>query len=135
MPIDYIYIHIVWSTKNRDDVFSPEGMVKMSKIIDDVATKNKIFLLAVNGYKDHIHCLVQLKRSQSLSSIIKQLKGSSSFIYNKSVANEQKIKWQRGAFSESIQPKAVEKVINYIRYQEHIHRNREFKFLDFKRWG
>ncbi|WBM74556.1 IS200/IS605 family transposase [Saprospira grandis] len=132
MSIDYQYVHLVWSTKRREAVLNKKVIIDLSKIIKSIAEEKHIKLLAINGYKDHIHCLAKLRRSQSISLIAKQLKGGSSFLYNRSVPDEKRIQWQRGYFSESIPVPDVTNVLNYIFHQERIHLKREYKFLDLK---
>ncbi|QJD09395.1 hypothetical protein MY04_05620 [Flammeovirga sp. MY04] len=43
-----------------------------------MAHEKKIDLHFVNGYKNHVHALIKVKPNQSLSSLVKLLKGISS---------------------------------------------------------
>nr|WP_262510861.1 transposase [Chryseobacterium elymi] len=56
-----IYIHLVFSTKNRVphlDTF--DLRVKVWKHIKENASQKGIYLDMVNGYSDHCHCLISL---------------------------------------------------------------------------
>jgi REP element-mobilizing transposase RayT len=40
--------------------------------------EKEIFLDTINGYNDHIHCLLSMSSTQTASGIVKLLKGASS---------------------------------------------------------
>jgi len=61
MPKVKIYIHAVWSTKERFPFLST---LELRKIMWDHikcnAKKKDIYLDVVNGYAEHCHCLISL---------------------------------------------------------------------------
>lgn len=71
MPFVKIYIHFVWSTKNRDPFLATEEMrVKVWHHIRENAKLKGIFIDFVNGHKEHCHCLVSLSIDQTIEKII-----------------------------------------------------------------
>ena len=75
MPFIKIYIHLVFSTKNRIPYFNtPELRIKVWKHIKEHASQKGIFLDMVNGYSDHCHCLISLGSNQNIEKIVQLLK-------------------------------------------------------------
>jgi putative transposase len=78
-----VWIHLVWSTKNREPLLTSEIRFKVLEHILQNGRSKGIFIDFVNGYTDHVHCLVSLGAEQSLSKIMHLIKGESSFWINK----------------------------------------------------
>lgn len=122
MPFLKIYIHFVWSTKNRVPYLSsPELRTAMWKHIRDNAKKKDIFVDYINGYQEHCHCLVSLGDNQTLRQIMQLIKGESSHWINKEGLLNDKFEWQDEYFAVSVSESMVDKVRNYIRNQENNH--------------
>jgi REP element-mobilizing transposase RayT len=81
----------------------------------------------INGYVDHVHCLVSLGSHQTLEKIMQLLKGESSFWINKNGLTETKFAWQDEYFAVSVNPAGLDSVRRYIANQEIHHRNSSFK--------
>ncbi|MBD0401466.1 IS200/IS605 family transposase [Flammeovirga sp. EKP202] len=74
-----LWFHIVWATKDREPLLSRDVIShKLSPLLREIASKNEINLYFVNGYKEHIHCLIRLPSTQSIAEVVKKLKGASS---------------------------------------------------------
>ena len=83
MPFIKVYIHFVWSTKNRVPYLKTIDLRKaMWKHIKENAAKKDIFIDYVNGYNDHCHCLVSLGTEQTISKVMQLIKGESAFWFN-----------------------------------------------------
>ena len=122
MPFIKIYIHFVWSTKNRVPYLSsPELRKKMWKHIYENAKKKGIFIDFINGYQEHCHCLVSLGDNQTLRQLMQHIKGESSHWINKEQLLKEKFEWQDEYFAVSVSESMVDKVRNYIRKQENHH--------------
>jgi putative transposase len=84
MPFVKVYIHLVWSTKNRVQFLdSFELREKVWRHIRDNAKKKGLFVDFVNGYSDHCHCLISLGTNQTIEKVVQLIKGESSFWINK----------------------------------------------------
>jgi putative transposase len=81
----------------------------------------------INGIEDHVHCLINLKPSQSISTIVKQLKGESSYWINLNNMVEGEFKWQTGFGAFSVSHYNVPKVRKYILNQENHHKKMSFE--------
>lgn len=86
MPFVKVYIHIVWSTKNRTQFLNDKELrFKVWKHIKQNAEEKDIFIDVVNGYSDHCHCLVSLSTNQTIEKVVQLIKGESSFWINKKI--------------------------------------------------
>jgi putative transposase len=127
MPFVKVYIHIVWSTKNRIPFLnSKELRVKVWKHIKQNAEEKRIFIDVVNGFSDHCHCLVSLSSDQTLEKVIQLIKGESSFWINKNNLTEEKFSWQDEYFAVSVSESMVDRVRSYIINQEKHHLTKSF---------
>jgi REP element-mobilizing transposase RayT len=78
MPYIKIWIHLIWSTKNRYPFLKKELRSKVITHIYENADKKGIHLDFINGYDEHIHTLISLKSDQSVAQAAHLLKGESS---------------------------------------------------------
>ncbi len=128
MPFVKIYIHFVWSTKNRIPFLdSLELRQKLWQHIRTNAKQKGIFIDFVNGYTDHCHCLVSLGIDQTIQKLMQLIKGESSFWINKEKLTKQKFEWQDEYFAVSVSESVLEKTRNYIKNQEEHHKTKTFQ--------
>jgi putative transposase len=85
-----------------------------------------IFLQAINGYTDHVHCLISLGKDQSIAKISQLIKGESSLWINKNQLIDQQFNWQDDYFAVSVSESQVSAVISYINNQENHHQKKSF---------
>lgn len=122
MPYIKVYIHLVWSTKNRVKYLdSPTLRKKMWHHIRENAEAKGIHLDYVNGFYDHCHCLISLKSDQTLKDIVQLLKGESSAWINKQKIVNGHFGWQKGYFALGVSESRIEVVRSYIKNQEDHH--------------
>jgi len=89
----------------------------------------RIKLIILNGYQDHIHILLSIPPKYSLSQIIKEIKGYTSFMISGVDFPEGRnanppLKWQRGYVVFTVDKNSFEGIFEYIKNQE---RNHAFK--------
>ncbi len=116
-----LWIHAVWTTKNRKPYLTGEIRNDVFRHIKNQAYKKGIHVDFINGYIDHVHCLISLKTDQCIADVLEQIKGESSFWVNKTNLTEKKFGWQRKYYAISISRSHVERVRDYIRNQEAHH--------------
>lgn len=121
-----IWIHAIWSTKNRMPLITTELEKDLYKIIEKQFTESGCSLSIINGISDHIHCLFLLNPKSSLADIIKQVKGSSSHLINQLNLTTNKFAWQTGYAAFSISESTFQKVYQYIKNQKQHHKAQTF---------
>ena len=126
MPYIRVWVHFVWSTKNRIPYLSdPIRPIIFDHIRENAAKKN-IFLDEVNGYVDHVHCLVSLKQTQTIAQVAKLLKGESSRWINQNQLCSTRMSWQKEYYAVSVGERGIKRLREYIRNQEAHHRRQSF---------
>jgi putative transposase len=121
-----IWVHTVFSTKNREPLLSKNIRSKVYEHIISNCHKKKIFLEAINGYSEHVHCLISLGKEQSISQVSQLIKGEASFWINKNELTTSKFMWQDDYFAVSVSESQVKQVVKYIQNQEVHHAKKSF---------
>jgi putative transposase len=126
MPFVKVWIHLIWSTKDRKKIISKELKYELYDHIRENAQKKNIYLDFINGTEDHIHLLISIKADQSLSKITQLIKGESSFWVNQNKLTAYKFEWQDEYIAVSVSESIIPKVREYIKNQEEHHRKKSF---------
>ena len=127
MPFIKVWIHLVWSTKNREPYLDKSIRQNVFAHIKENARKKDIYIDFINGYTDHIHCLISLGLDQTIAKTVQLLKGESSFWINKQQLTKQHFEWQDEYFAVSVSESVVDRVRDYIRNQEEHHKHKTFQ--------
>ena len=117
-----ILYHIVFSTKNREQVLVKENREKLFRYIWGLIKNKKCVLYQINGVEDHLHIATHLHPTVTLADLVKDIKVASSIWIKEEGVFPLFSGWQDGyaAFTKSIGDKEV--LMNYIRNQEEHHR-------------
>ena len=121
MPWIKVWLHFVWSTKNRIPYLQNPIRPRVLDHIRKNAREKNIHVDFINGYLEHIHCLISLGNDQTLEKIMQLIKGESSFWINKNNLTEKKFQWQDEYFVASVSESNLERVRRYIAKQEEHH--------------
>jgi putative transposase len=79
----------------------------------------------IDGPFDHVHLLIGLKATHTLSEVVRQIKrGSSEWIHHHNV---RKFQWQEGYAAFTVSASQLDKVNQYIRNQINHHSKRSFE--------
>ncbi|MEX0996541.1 MAG: IS200/IS605 family transposase [Flavobacteriaceae bacterium] len=121
-----IHIHFVFAVKFRNALVRPSFKDELYKYITGVIQNNNHKLLAINGMPDHIHILIGLRPSQSISDLMQEVKANSSRWINQKGFLKCKFEWQEGYGAFSYSKSQLKKVILYIENQEKHHKKKTF---------
>ena len=122
-----VYIHIVFSTKNREPFLNSSSLRKsVFQHFKQNASEKGIWLDCVNGYQEHTHCLISLGKEQTISKVAQLIKGESSFWINKNKLTKQKFNWQDDFWAVGVSESHLKAVRNYIYEQETHHKTVPF---------
>ncbi|MFK5890897.1 MAG: IS200/IS605 family transposase [Flavobacteriaceae bacterium] len=128
-----IYVQVVIVVKNRQCLIKNTWKTELYKYITGIIKNNGHKVMQINGVTDHIHILIGLKPSQSLSELMKYVKQDSSKWVNQNNFLKVKFSWQSGYGAFSYATSQVPNVISYIQNQEEHHKKKSFseEYLDF----
>lgn len=122
MSYTKIWLHCVWSTKNRENTILHSFRPVLLSHFREQAQEKNIFLDYINAHKDHVHALINLGRNHTIADVMHQLKGESSYWINKMKVMPFKFSWQDDYFAVSVSHSHVEKVRKYIKNQDEHHK-------------
>ncbi len=128
-----IHIQFIFAVKYRKGVILASWKDELYKYLTGIVQNNKHKMISINGMPDHIHLLAGIRPSQSISDLMKDIKGSSSKWINEKKFTKERFEWQEGYGAFSYGKSQVKNVISYIENQEKHHKRKSFKeeYLDF----
>ena len=129
MPNTYtqLYIHFVFAVKYRAAVIQPEWENHLHKYITGIVQNNGHKMLAINSMPDHLHFFAGLSPNQSISEMMRLVKGDSSEFINKEKFTKRKFHWQDGYGAFSNSRSQIDGVVKYILNQKQHHSKKTFK--------
>jgi len=116
-----VYLHVIFSTKNREPVLSDAWRDELFRVMGGAANNLGCQSLTVGGMPDHVHLLIQLGRTISIADAIGKIKSTSSLWINQNHANGRQFHWQAGYAVFSVSQSNVEDVRTYIQQQAKHH--------------
>ena len=126
MPWIKVWLHFVWSTKERSPYLQDEIRGKVFEHIRSNAREKGIFIDFIGGYVDHVHCLISLGSDQTIAGVMHAIKGESSFWVNKNGLTKARFAWQDEYFVASVANSEIDRVRSYIKNQEGHHKRVSF---------
>lgn len=117
-----LLVHLVWSTRRRAPWLEPRVDRWLADVLEHKARHIQCAVLAVGNAYDHVHVLVRHPPSVAVSLIAQRLKGASSRALHREVSGSDGLVWQVGYWAESVGPRELEPLIQYVRNQRTHHR-------------
>jgi putative transposase len=130
-----LHSHVIFSTKNREPWIVPALESRIWAYLGGIARQNDIVPVLIGGVEDHIHMLLAVPPSLSLSEALKRIKGGSSGWVKEAMPGCQSFGWQDGYGAFTVSKSQIPEVEDYIRNQREHHRIKSFQeeyraFLD-----
>ena len=122
-----VYIHYVFSTKDREPYIVPELEERLWEYMGGIARKNNMVALIINGTEDHAHVLLSLPSTITIAKAIQVVKGGSSHWVHQTFHEFQDFEWQKGYGAFSVSHFDLHKTIAYIKNQKKHHAKQGFK--------
>jgi len=126
MSMVKIWVHAVWATKNREPLLTKKLRYQLFAHIRENTLSKNIYIDFMNGYDEHIHCLISLNPDQSIAKVIQLIKGESSFWINRNKLCNGNFEWQDEYFAVSVSESKLNSVREYIKNQEMHHSRKTF---------
>lgn len=121
-----LYIMTVWAVKYRHDLIAPGWKENLYQYITGVVQTRGHKLLRINGMPDHVHLFFGLKPTESVSTLMQQVKEQSTKWINGQRLCRGKFEWQDGFGAFSYGHSQIDDVVKYIINQEEHHRKKSF---------
>ena len=120
-------MHIVFSTKERRQTITRDMEPRLRAYVGGIARDNKMKALAVGGVEDHIHVLLSIPATISISRAVQLIKGGSSRWIHETFPEQSEFEWQQGYGAFSIGTAGIGATIAYIESQREHHQRRTFE--------
>ena len=120
-----LYYHLVFSTKGRDPVIAPAWRHDLHKYLAGTSSGLGARCEIAGGTADHVHLLVELRATHTLSDFMRELKRASSTWVHSDMSKPE-FGWQEGYAAFTVSASAIDEVRRYIENQEEHHRERSF---------
>jgi putative transposase len=122
-----IYLHLVFSTKNRERRVDHGHRTGLHAYMAGILKGLECMPIEINTEPDHAHVLFLLGRTRTVSEVVGHLKKSSTDWLRGQHQAFRGFHWQTGYGCFSVSESSVTAVRNYIRDQQEHHKLRSFQ--------
>lgn len=128
-----VYIQVVFAVKYRNAVIDEKWRSNLVGVIGNLINETGCKTIIINGVEDHVHCLLALKPTITISELMKIVKAKSSKYINDSQLTKTKFSWQEGYGVFSYSQSQIDSVYKYIENQKEHHKKQSFtgEYLNF----
>jgi putative transposase len=117
-----LHYHFVFSTKNREQWLGPDVEQRVWEYLGGIARQNRMKALQIGGVDDHVHLVVGLPPTLTVSKALQLLKGGSSKWIHDTFPTLASFEWQDGYGAFTISKSQLPGVIEYVANQREHHR-------------
>jgi len=121
-----IYLHLIFAAKFREARITEAVEKHLYPFVSGVINNRKNTMVEIGGAADHMHILVRLHPTQTISDLVRDIKANSSKLLNETNILKRRFEWQRGFGAVSCSPGHVDEVRRYIANQKEHHRKLSF---------
>jgi len=121
-----LHIQFVFAVKYRAASIEKEWKDELHKYITGIIQENGHKMLQVNSMPDHIHIFIGMRPTQSVASLVQNVKAESSKWVKDRKFCTSPFAWQEGYGAFSYSKSHVPDVIRYIQNQEAHHQKETF---------
>jgi REP element-mobilizing transposase RayT len=123
-----IYVHLVFSTKNRQPFLRDERFRdRLHAYLAGICNNHESPALKIGGVEDHVHIVARLGKTIDIAALIRELKRDSSKWIKAESPNLADFAWQSGYGAFSVSPSHVDPLVKYVANQVEHHRRETFQ--------
>ncbi len=113
-----LYIHLVWTTRARARLIDAALARFLCRFLRALARKERAYILEIGMVQTHVHVLARVHPTNSVSSLVKRLKGASSAVADQEgLGGLGRLYWAKGYSVHSVSVRALDVVRAYLRRQ------------------
>jgi REP element-mobilizing transposase RayT len=127
-----LYVQFVFAVKGRSNLIKETFRDEIEKVMSGIVTNHNSKTYAIYCNPDHVHILVSIHPTISVSKLVEQIKSGSSKWLNEKRYLPGKFHWQVGYGAFTYSKSQVDSVVKYILNQPEHHKKRTFReeYLD-----
>ena len=114
-----LFYHVVWATKGREPVITPDREPAVQQRLRAAAERQEIIVHAIGGTDDHVHLAVSIPPTTTIATALQRIKGASSRDLNEEFGGG--FSWQADYSIDSFSERHLDRVIGYITDQRRHH--------------
>ncbi len=122
-----MYVHLVFSPKNRQALIRKEWKNELEKYITGIVQNYNHKLLAINAVTDHIHIFIGYNVNQLIPKLVEEIKTSTNAWIKENRFSAFHFEWQKGYGAFSHSRSQLDTIVNYILNQEDHHKKKSFR--------
>ena len=122
-----IYIHLIFAVQSRASIIKESFRIDTEQYISKIITRRNSKTISIYCNPDHIHILVGLNPSNTVSDLVRDIKSGSSKWINQEKLVVGRFAWQEGYGAFTYSKSQLDSVCKYILNQPMHHRNVKFK--------
>jgi REP element-mobilizing transposase RayT len=123
-----IYVHAIFSTKNRVPVLTPKVRAELYPYMAEVLDGLKCPAVEIGGVADHVHVLCALSKGMAAEDLMKDVKTPTSKWLKKFGGELGQFSWQAGYGVFSVSPSALSRVRQNIMCRKSIIGKKRFRW-------
>ena len=118
-----IYLHIVWTTRDRAPVIDADLAKFLCRFLRAVARKERAYILEIGMVQTHVHTLTRIHPTQNVSRLVQRLKALSATVSNKEHRSDggDLLYWAKGYSVKTVGLDGLDQVRAYLRHQPNHH--------------
>ena len=127
-----IYVQIVFAVQGKLNLISEQNRERIEKYMCGIVSNNQSKPISIYCNPDHVHILIGLHPSISISEMARDIKSSSSKFINENNLIKGRFRWQEGYGAFTYSRSQIDSVAKYILNQPEHHKKKSFKeeYLD-----
>ena len=122
-----LHFHFIFSTKNRERWIRPDIEGRLWAYLGGIASRHGMKPIVIGGIEDHVHLLVGMPPTLTVSEALQSIKGASSGWIKQSLPGCGGFAWQDGYGAFTVSKSLLNHVEDYIRRQREHHRETSFQ--------
>ena len=124
MPYWRLFYHIVWATRDRLPLITPEIEVEVHRQVRFAAQRSQVLVHAIGGTTDHIHLVGSIPPSVAVATAVGRIKGGSAHALNRLLGSTT-FGWQAEYGVVSLGERHLSRVVAYVHDQPRRHATRD----------
>jgi len=117
-----LHYHIIWSTKDRQPILTPEVEKIFYGVIYGKAEELDLKIHAAGNVEDHAHVVLSIPPKIAVADCVCHFKGASAYALNRMDGSEGLFKWQAGYGALTVGDRSLETVMEYAARQKEHHK-------------
>lgn len=122
-----MYVHLVFAVKHRKAALTKDIRSRVFEYMSGIITTMNHKSIIVNGVANHVHILIGLNPSVSVSDTVRDIKRSTSLWINEEKLCNYKFAWQEGYGGFTYSRSHLNRIYHYILNQEKHHAKENFQ--------